>query len=317
MFKPAISIPLVTAAIVAAAAGPASALGTPPVWLTGNSTGYQEWTLTSISAVGLDVVELESPQGFTGDSFSEEPLSTFDVVYSENGNFAYGIGDMTENYYAFDLDDDTMEVVSEDLGTVGDDNIETFAANGDAGYVTYVNPATDMVALGSINYGTFGIDNIVDLQGAGIPMSLGYFDGEFYVITEENGEFVLQSIDSETGELTVLHGLDGNVTDVRDGDIDNNGNFRSLTKDNDNRTIIFEYNVLTGADDTNVLSGVDLSGLAYWGTPDEVTATGGGNGSGDLASTGLGDTTPVLVTAILGITAGVVLAGRVRRARTR
>ncbi len=316
MIKPIATIALVAAATIAAA-GPASALGTPPVWLTGDTSAYQEWTVSSLGGTP----DLESPFSFSGDSFEEEGFAAFDVVYSGSGNFVYAVGASSENLYKIDLDNNTMEIVFDDLGTDGDDAIDTIAINGDVMYVTYTNPSNSLYAAGTINNVTGEIDYLADIDPYNVPRSLAYFDDKLYVIDGGYGlsfDYVLRSVDLGTGTITDLYTLDGNVVDVYDGDIDNNGNFRTLTKDNDDITGSEAYNVLTNAAVGGLgVSAIDPNPIAYWGTPDEVTATGGGSGSGGLASTGLGDVAPALWAAILGVSAGALFVGRRRLARTR
>lgn len=268
---------------------------------------------------GSGTVELNAAQSFTGDAFDVEPLAAFDIDYSASGNIAYAIGGFTENLYAIDLDNNTMEIVWEDLGGVGDDDIDTIAVDGDVIYVTYTNPDDGNYAIGTVDNSTGDIDFLVDIDPYATPRSLGFFDGDLFVIDGGyglNDDYTLRSVNAGTGQLTSLYTLDQNIVSVYDGDIDNNGLFRSFTVDNDDITGAVNFDLITNSLTVGPsVSGIDENPTSYWGDPNETVATRGGGNTDGLASTGVNGIAALTATAVAAIAAGFVVVVWRRRSR--
>jgi hypothetical protein len=110
--------------------------------------------------------------------------------------------------------------------------------------------------------------------------------------------------------------LDQNIVSVYDGDIDNNGVFRSFTVDNDDITGEVNFDLISNSLAAGLsVNGIDENPTAYWGDPNETVATRGGDDSSDLASTGFDGFTAAVGTAAATFVAGLVVAIWRRRSR--
>jgi hypothetical protein len=305
----------IATSIVACSVAPAVAYSTPPIWLSGDASNSQEWTVTSLTDQ-LTVGELNATNSLTGDSFTEG-LYALDIDYSGSGNVAYGIGIGSENFYAIDLDENTLDLVWEDLGGTGENEIKNLAMHGNVAYVTYVNPANGNYAVGTIDNSTGDIDFLYDIEPHLTPRSLGYFDGDLFIIDGGYGleeEYVLRSLDLETGDLTPLYTWDSSVYFIHDGDIDNNGLFRSLATIT-GTNVSLDFDLMTNAATINQLPGnYDGNLIAFWGTPNEIIATRYPNDSESLAPTGAVSLVAAVSVAIAALVSGAAL--RVKRRRS-